>query len=83
MSRPEMLGLAAIKAAEGEYMEGLKDGHWTYYDALCKNMVLEEGDYLNGVKQEGTWIKNEYAVDMQGKCVPGKSDHTFIDLVTE
>ncbi|VVB67425.1 Uncharacterised protein [uncultured archaeon] len=82
-SYPEMFGKAAIKAAEGEYEEGLKEGHWTYYDANCENMVSEEGDYLNGVKQEGTWIKNEYVVDSQGKCVPGKSDPSAIGHLTE
>ena len=28
-----------------------------YYDAYCKNMVSEEGDYSGGMKQESTWIK--------------------------
>jgi hypothetical protein len=82
-SYPEMFGKAAVKAAEGDYMDGQKNGHWIYYDAFCKNMVAEEGDYSNGVKQEGTWIKNEYVVDEQGKCVPGKSDASAIGHLTE
>jgi len=82
-SYPEMFGQAAVKSAQGEYLEGLKEGHWTYYDAYCKNMVSEEGDYSGGAKQESTWIKNDYVVDSQGKCVPGKSDHTAISRLTE
>ena len=78
-----MYGKAAVKSAEGDYMDGQKNGHWIYYDAFCKNMVAEEGDYLNGAKQEGTWIKNDYVVDSQGKCVPGKSDATAIGRLTE
>ena len=51
-----MGNIYAVKAAEGEYLEGLKEGHWIYYDAgICRNMVSEEGDYLNGIKQENTW----------------------------
>jgi len=64
-------------------MDGQKNGHWIYYDAFCKNMVAEEGDYSNGAKQEGSWVKNEYVVDSQGKCVPGKSDASAIGHLTE
>jgi hypothetical protein len=78
-----MFGKAAVKAAEGEYLDGLKEGHWRYYDQFCKNMVSEEGDYLKGVKQVSTWIKNEYVMDLQGKCVPGKSDHSAISHLTD
>jgi hypothetical protein len=82
-SYPEMYGKAAVKSADGDYMDGQKNGHWIYYVAFCKDMVAEEGNYLNGAKQESTWVKNEYVVDSQGKCVPGKSDASAIGHLTE
>jgi hypothetical protein len=78
----ELVGIPAKKGAEGEYLEGLKEGHWKYYDFNCKDMVAREGDYLNGVEQEGTVIETEYVID-NGKCVPGKLDRHPGDLMTQ
>ena len=73
----ELVGIPAKKGAEGEYLNGLQEGHWKYYDSICRDMVSREGDYLNGVEQDGTWIETEYVMD-QGKCVPGKSGPSAI-----
>jgi len=70
----ELAGITPKKAAEGEYINGLQEGHWKYYGTECRDMVIMECDYVKGAEQEGTIIEYEYVMD-HGKCVPGKVSH--------
>ena len=47
------------KQSEGFYYDGLKSGHWIYYDS--KETISSEGEYANNLK-DGYW-KN-YTADI-------------------
>ena len=43
--------------AVGNYVNGLKEGHWVYY--LCDGSKQYEGDYVKGIKN-GKWINYDF-----------------------